>query len=614
MSKMDKARYEVGKARRELGLDGSSRSNSVMGGLAMVKQFAKADGLMWLKEYGLNTLDFSQAQRNAHAEEYACAVSQMISGFSQLAPAAQEAQMASLRVEAMDAELGCHFHFWHQGKHIKQNPAIVHPERKQNFERILRKMMSRTTTEIEFNQQVALFKQEFPDVFNWLSWWLRPTIMNMIFPAMSTVNPAVCAQAPWTTNAAEASHSHIHHALGSHNDLLEGIKKTYLYVKDMEREYDAILTGHFTPSGPWDKRRPKRVIFFENDGCGPDTTTALWALEPAKAGIDKFHNLPLFLVGYKWESPNSCFFDNGLELFFRSYCLWPEEARAKLWDLLPNDSFLAGLLSHCERRLKLVAETKKKSTAAQKSLTLALSTQQTVTRHKIFGKWLPELDRSAHQSALTWLQPALEDGRTCSDAQGFFGLCYSATFKCPSGHEVRRPLGSRVSAVQSLRHDFVDFLFNKAGGPISLSEYFKNDVLFRPNMEINDTLTMKQFCKHPKCRYMAGAVDITTLWPQHFTIESDMRKSSSDAPVQLQFSLEFEVIGSENVEVKYTLVGRVLHRSDHFIAQILLGDTWYQYDDNKSGHGLQKIKKDPLKQHDSNGGLHDKDFCGIQQL
>jgi hypothetical protein len=65
--------------------------------------------------------------------------------------------------------------------------------------------------------------------------------MNMVFPAMSTVDPAIRAQAPRTTNAAEASHSHIHHALGSHNDLLEGITKTHLYVKDMERKYNTIM-------------------------------------------------------------------------------------------------------------------------------------------------------------------------------------------------------------------------------------------------------------------------------------------------------------------------------------------------------------------------------------
>jgi hypothetical protein len=94
----------------------------------------------------------------------------MIPGFSRLAPQAQEAQMASLRTEAMDSKLGCHFPFWNQAKCIKENPAIVHPGRKQNFGCILRKMMSQTTTKVKFNQQVTLFKQEFPDAFNWLSW------------------------------------------------------------------------------------------------------------------------------------------------------------------------------------------------------------------------------------------------------------------------------------------------------------------------------------------------------------------------------------------------------------------------------------------------------------
>lgn len=68
-------------------------------------------------------------------------------------------------------------------------------------------------------------------------------------------------------------------------------------VYQAQRNYWTRVAGHFTPSGPRDHIKPKRATFFENNGQGPDTTSALCALEPAKAGIDKFLWLPFFLLG-----------------------------------------------------------------------------------------------------------------------------------------------------------------------------------------------------------------------------------------------------------------------------------------------------------------------------
>lgn len=118
--------------------------------------------------------------------------------------------------------------------------------------------------------------------------------------------------------------------------------------------------------------------------------------------------------------------------------------------------------------------------------------------------------------------------------------------------------------MKTLRHDFVDFLFNEAGEPITLGEYFSKEVLLHPITGHDDTITVKQSCKFPEGRYMASATKVTTSWPQHFTIESDMCRSSLDAPVHLIYETEFKVVDLNNTEVKYALVGCVLHWNNQF--------------------------------------------------
>lgn len=62
----------------------------------------------------------------------------------------------------------------------------------------------------------------------------------MIFPACSKVNPAVLTQVPSTSNPAEHSHSLLHHAVGTDHDLIPGIKRLFLYVQEIEAQYNAI--------------------------------------------------------------------------------------------------------------------------------------------------------------------------------------------------------------------------------------------------------------------------------------------------------------------------------------------------------------------------------------
>lgn len=74
----------------------------------------------------------------------------------------------------------------------------------------------------------------------WLSWWLRPTLRSLIFPAYSSLDPEIAIQVPRTSNAAEHSHSLLHNAVGTDQDLIPGIKRIHLHVKELEAQYSSI--------------------------------------------------------------------------------------------------------------------------------------------------------------------------------------------------------------------------------------------------------------------------------------------------------------------------------------------------------------------------------------
>lgn len=189
-------------------------------------------------------MDFSLAQRNAHATAYARAASQTIPGFNHLSPAVQTQELKELYDEAKDAEGGCAFHFWNQATRVKTDSGLVGTARASDNDRILRKMTAEKTSSNDFDTLVAEFRRNFPESFGWLSWWLRPTVMGMIFPAKSSVDPNIRAEVPSTSNAVEHSHSLLHHAVGTQNETVPGIKKLYLHVRQFQTTESSIQCMH----------------------------------------------------------------------------------------------------------------------------------------------------------------------------------------------------------------------------------------------------------------------------------------------------------------------------------------------------------------------------------
>lgn len=334
--------------------------------------------------------------------------------------------MEFLKDEAKAAEKGCAFHFMEQATRVKN---MIDAERIEDFDRVLHKMVRTTMPDDEFQAVVDSVYRDFPEVWGWFSWWLRPSIIGMIFPSKSSTDPNIAALVPKTSNPVEHSHSLLNLATGKNNGVLEGIQKTFQLAQKFHsedtaikgksgspssREFSfinrlmAVSAGYRAPLGPRERKPKNSAKFYHNGGRGPDTNTALNDLEPAKHGFKKLVHLPLFPLMYKWASPNSCFIDHGLELFFRSYYLLDASIRSHYRTLLPSESFAFLLIEHCDLRLQLMTSTKKKSSDATQHLAKALKSFQELAIERVFKKWRPDWNPKAYHSALEWLQPMIE--------------------------------------------------------------------------------------------------------------------------------------------------------------------------------------------------------------
>lgn len=185
-------------------------------------------------------MDFSQPQRSAHEQAFAEAVITTLVGWASFSPAAQTAQHASLLEEAQEYQRGCDTHFKRSGRRLKQDGKLVAQEDHLVFDEFMDNLLSTDATSEEFDDTVRDFRNYFPQLDGWISWWIRPKFASMIFPAKRVMNAQVAQQIPHTSNAIEAQHSLLHHALGTRHDLLPGIEKIQLHVRELETKYNAI--------------------------------------------------------------------------------------------------------------------------------------------------------------------------------------------------------------------------------------------------------------------------------------------------------------------------------------------------------------------------------------
>jgi hypothetical protein len=387
----------------------------------------------------VQVMDFSAAQRAAHAEEYADAIIGTMPAFSQLDRAAQDLQRKLLVEEAQAAQVGCDLHFARSAVRVKKNGALVPPELVDTFDGAIRRMLSKSTTREGFAETVTMLKTTFPRIVGWVNWWLRPAIASMIFPALSVVDPELADKVPSTTNAIEHQHSLLHHATGTDMDLVQGAENIWLHVRELEKQYDAIkgnipvpvgrtkadahtLAGHFNAVPPRMYRPPRPAEWEPNDGRAPDTAAALGLFAPNTTSgqtlavsnntgatsvslLSDIAGQKRLLQSYPWLRPNSCFFDNGLEHWFRIWLLWDQDTRKTFIRQLPTKSILASIFYHYERRREWIygVTGDQSIRAGVNELELA----QRVVKHAIFKKWKLYGTPDEYGCAKTWLTHAI---------------------------------------------------------------------------------------------------------------------------------------------------------------------------------------------------------------
>ncbi|KAF8217308.1 hypothetical protein K438DRAFT_2082802 [Mycena galopus ATCC 62051] len=528
----------------------------------------------------LNVMDFSAAQRAAHAEEFADAIiGTMQPAFSQLNPAAQDLQRKLLVEEAQAAQVGCDLHFARSAVRLKKNGALVPPELLDTFDSALRRMLSKNTTREGFAETVTMLKTTFPRIGGWANWWLRPTIASMIFPALSVVDPESADKVPSNTNPIEHQHSLLHHATGTDMDLVQGAENIWLHVRELEKQYDAIK-GHFNAVTPRTYRPPRPQEWEPNDGRAPDTVAALDLLTP---GTHQGHKR--LLQSYPWQQPNSCFFDNGLEHWFRIWLLWDQSTRKMFLKQLPSDSILAAIFYHYERRREWIYgySGNQSMRAGLNELELA----QRVVRHAIFSKWQLYGRPDEYGCCRTWLTHAITDGGTAEKVHLFFGRRHSWKAICGSGHETVKAIGRPQTFVAISPFDLLD-LREKNGSNCTWSDYLASTVPRVSGGNSGSTpvheVAWPLLCSDCNCPHSSDESPINpqeafieTSWPQILHI-------TPDAGVQDRLP-NSHTISFPTVEgrVEYTLIGTVSHRNSHWTSKIRIDSQTFRYDDLNNG-------------------------------
>ena len=133
-------------------------------------------------------MDFSQAQRAAHAEEYARSMISLVAGWDMLSSTAQEAEREARLLEASDFQQGCRTHFQRSIMRVKKDKTVVPPHLLDTFETGMHTLLSPDTSRDEYESTIERLRATFPPLFvGWIDWWTRPSMAAMIFPAFSNI-------------------------------------------------------------------------------------------------------------------------------------------------------------------------------------------------------------------------------------------------------------------------------------------------------------------------------------------------------------------------------------------------------------------------------------------
>ncbi|KAJ7877119.1 hypothetical protein B0H14DRAFT_2567952 [Mycena olivaceomarginata] len=391
----------------------------------------------------------------------------------------------------------------------------------------------------------------------------------MIFPAKSAVDPEVAAKVPSTSNPIEHQHSLLHHAVGKDQELVPGMEKIFLHVREMEKKYLAIKDGHFNAAEPRNRRVPKQRALQENDGRAPDTIAALAAADFQfnTAGSTPSGNLPTgpsaahsrhFLKSYKWDAPNSRFFDNVMEIWYRAFSRWPDQKRALFLSWLPPRSALADFFYHFQRRLRWIASASPDDLDGVRELGLG----QAKARYAIFTRWKLYSNPAAYGSSIVWIPHAIRDCDPCDDVQLTFGVGHFLSGTCSAKHSCSIAVGG-IQTVLSI-------------DPFDLRVAHETVVHSFPAPD----------CEEPDCLGESSPLvleTIETVWPKILHI--DPYTGTQDP---LLHTKVFTIDDGQGGLIVYELIGTISHDAEklHWTSKFLIDDITFSYDDLARGGSL----------------------------
>ncbi|KAF8174426.1 hypothetical protein K438DRAFT_2023131 [Mycena galopus ATCC 62051] len=180
------------------------------------------------------------------------------------------------------------------------------------------------------------FSRQFPLAKPWISWWMRPSHLSMLFLVASGMRRKLWNSLPGTTNGGESMHHRFYRMVGRRNQLFYGLEGLVTIGKTFERGYNTARRGHKIYYGhdpqywkttafrySWTKHgRHESRAKPSTDGRAPDTIMRLEAeVAPKKVKLSKKakSSAPLppaeYQRSFRWKN-NSCWLDPSLTILF----------------------------------------------------------------------------------------------------------------------------------------------------------------------------------------------------------------------------------------------------------------------------------------------------------
>jgi len=189
---------------------------------------------------------------------------------------------------------------------------------------------------------------------------------------------------------------------------------------------------------------------------------------------------------------------------------------------------------------------------------------------------------------------------------GHFGVYHVIKRECEAGHSTENYATETPQVFLSLNaHDVALAQEVSDNGIVMLTDYFSHFIPRRnTGNHANGTTPLHTLedipCSERLCQENAPITQISTLWPQVLNIISD---SSCDSATQtkkrVQFQNSFTIPDADGTEITYELVGRVIHRTEHFTSQLRFGGKTFVYDDIKCASLVESDDPDLLVRPDT---------------